>query len=94
MIYVDEPVNYGSIRNTRWKHSSHLLADSEEELLKFAKKIGLPLGWFQKHKIKYLCHFDLSNKWRKIAIENGAVEMKVRDVVKKLMNAHKTKTGK
>ena len=94
MIYVDKIVQQPKVIRGRWKNSCHLIADSKEELIEFAKKIGLPLEWFRAHRIKYLQHFDLSEKWRKIAIENGAVEWDSKRIVKKLMDVHKEKTGK
>jgi hypothetical protein len=53
-------------------------ADSKEELLSFGDKIGLQREWFQGD------HFDVTPNKRKKAIENGAVEMSLKEYLKKL----------
>ena len=60
----------------------HLVSDSEEELHKFAKIIGLKLDWFQNHRYK---HYDLTSlRMVSKALINGAVFISSREIVKKL----------
>ena len=82
MIYVDELQYWGKI--SPLGKTCHMTGDSKNELLEFAKIIGLPLQWFQKHKIKGLCHFDLTKRWRDIAIQNGAIEMEAKEMLKRI----------
>ena len=75
MVYVDQIREYPhtKIRGCKHKKWCHLFADSKEELLEFGKKIGLKAEWFQGN------HFDLTPKKRELAIQNGAVEMSVKE---------------
>ncbi len=76
-VYVDNLRDYG------WRHgpSCHLIGDSVEELIAFAVGLGMKKEWFQP---KSSPHFDLNADGRKIAVENGAVELSQRDFVAKL----------
>lgn len=58
----------------------HLLADSTEELLAMADRIGVSRKWIQKPGTPYE-HFDLCRSKRKLAVEAGAVEVTIRDIV-------------
>lgn len=79
MIYVDSLSPCVPNKNWRWKESSHLIADTEEELHSFALKIGLKREWFQNHS--RLPHYDLTANRRKIAVEHGAIEINRRTLV-------------
>lgn len=76
-VYVDKLVDYG------WRHgpSCHLIADSVEELIRFAVSIGLRPEWYQP---KSSPHFDLTAEGRAAAIANGAIELNNRELVAKL----------
>jgi hypothetical protein len=76
-VYVDNLRDYG------WRHgpSCHLIGDSVEELIEFAVGLGMKKEWFQP---KSSPHFDLNADGRKIAVENGAIELSQRDFVAKL----------
>lgn len=76
-VYVDNLRDYGWHRGP----SCHLIADSVDELMEFAESIGLRREWFQP---KSSPHFDLTAEGRKVAVENGAIEINQRDLVKKL----------
>lgn len=76
-VYVDNLRDYGWHRGP----SCHLIADSVDELMEFAESIGLRREWFQP---KSSPHFDLTSEGRKVAVENGAIEINQRDLVKKL----------
>lgn len=49
----------------------HMLADSTEELLEIATRIGVNHKWLQKAGTPYE-HFDISLSKRQLAIEHGA----------------------
>ena len=55
----------------RW---SHMIADSEEELVRFAISIGLKKEWLQ-HAGTPRAHFDLTPNKRKQAVAKGAKEL-------------------
>lgn len=72
-VYVDDMrrgARVGKI-TARW---SHLRADTDEELIAFAVRIGLRASWIQ-HPGTWRAHFDVTDAKRKQAIEVGAQEM-------------------
>ena len=57
----------------RW---SHLIADSDEELHRFANGMGMQRRWFQsKSGRPHHAHYDLPERARSDALANGAVEV-------------------
>ena len=56
---------------------SHMMADSTEELLAMCDKIGVQKKWIQDRGTKSE-HFDVAISKRKLAIENGAIEVPMR----------------
>ena len=64
----------------RW---CHLWADSIEELIAFALKIGMKRQWLQNESGRFP-HFDLVPPRRKRAIELGAIETDLREWFRKL----------
>jgi len=81
-VYVDKLVDYS------WRHgpSCHLIADSVAELKEFAIRLGMREEWFQPRSSP---HFDLTAEGRKIAIENGAIELNNREFVAKIRELRK-----
>ena len=75
-VYVDDlfPVMRGQMK--KYGHSCHLLADSDEELEQFARRIKLRRGW------KHGDHYDLTPARRVRAVAAGAVEATSEDLVK------------
>lgn len=70
-VYVDDmllPAQVGRIK-AKW---SHLYADTERELHRFAKKLGMQRRWAQKSGTA-LAHYDLTESKRREAIRLGAV---------------------
>lgn len=53
---------------------SHMMADTSEELVEMALKIGLHTKWLQ-HTGTYKEHFDVSQTKRAEAVGYGAVEV-------------------
>ncbi len=82
MVYVDSLRVYGNGKGY-WKarKSCHLIADSLEELMAFAKLIGLRKEWFQP---KSSPHFDLTERRRKFAVSKGAIELTRKEFVTKI----------
>lgn len=75
MVYVDPLINYG------WKlgPSCHMVADTEEELHAMAAKIGMKRSWFQPASKQQVPHYDLVASKRKLAVQNGAQQMTMRE---------------
>lgn len=69
-VYVDELVRWPHARGIFRNGSSHLTADSLEELHAFAAAIGLRREWFQDHPIAP--HYDLTPARRARALAGGA----------------------
>lgn len=86
MIYVDELISYQQRANTaqgrkhfgEGKKSCHMWADDEQELIAFAKRIGLRPDWIQR---KSLVHFDLTPTKRAAAVRTGAQEVTTAEMV-------------
>jgi hypothetical protein len=79
-VYVDPAMNYGGSATFKWKTSCHMWADTEEELLLLAAKIGLKPNWIQRPKTKPgaerpFVHFDLTESKRDIAVAKGAISL-------------------
>lgn len=62
----------------------HMIADSTEELLAMADKIGVARRWIQKPGT-YLEHFDISLAKRAEAVAAGAIEVTRKELVKRCM---------
>lgn len=59
----------------------HMLADTTEELLAMADRIGVARRWLQDPG-EATEHFDVALSKRALAIEAGAIEAEPRDVVR------------
>lgn len=85
-IYVDELISYQQRANTAQgqrhfgggKRSCHMFADDEQELIAFARRIGLKPAWIQR---KSLVHFDLTPNKRAAAVRAGAKEVTAGEMV-------------
>ena len=62
----------------------HMLADSRKELDEMADKIGVPRKWIQKAGTSRE-HYDICLSKRKLAVENGAVELGHKGLAKLLV---------
>lgn len=76
-VYVDQ--FFSTTPSKKWRHykACHMWADSLEELLLMAAKIGLDKRWIQR---KSIIHFDLSESKRELAVAYGAKEVTWRDM--------------
>jgi len=72
-VYVDDVF----IPHGRMK-MCHMIADTEEELHEMADKIGMRRTWFQSESRP---HYDVSKSKRILAIENGAIEITIKELV-------------
>lgn len=61
----------------------HLMADTEQELHDFAKRLGLRREWFQPRERHP--HYDLTLRRREVAIRLGAIEVD-RDFYRKALD--------
>lgn len=74
-VYVDDLVNNLWKLRGKYVKNCHMWSDeNKEELLDFAKKIGLKKEWIQISR-SGLIHFDLVTKKRERAIERGAIPL-------------------
>ena len=60
---------------------SHMIADSTEELMAMADRVGIDRRWLQNAGT-HREHFDISSGKRAIAIRHGAVEVTMRQLGK------------
>ncbi len=79
-VYLDDwrqPAHLGPV-DDRW---SHLIADTDEELHAFARRMGMRREWFQEKPGRpHHGHYDLPERARTEAVANGAVEITWRDL--------------
>lgn len=72
-VYIDQmDADYGRMK------MCHMCADSTEELLAMADKIGLARGWIQKKGTRHE-HFDVCLSKKKAALAAGAIELTRRE---------------
>jgi lysyl-tRNA synthetase class I len=62
----------------------HMIADSSEELLAMADRIGVARKWLQ-HAGTPSEHFDIAQAKRAMALQNGAKAITMRELGRKLM---------
>jgi hypothetical protein len=68
-VYVDDMrADYGRMK------MCHMIADTKEELLAMAGRIGLSMRWLQKEGTSHE-HFDVCLSRRKLAVSAGAIEI-------------------
>ncbi len=77
--YVDQLRGCQPNAKWKWNRSCHLFAESEAELMTFARQLGLRPEWL--HDSKGFRHFDLTPAKRERAVRMGAIEMGARFVV-------------
>ena len=77
-------MRWGGSSRFHWQHSCHMWADSVEELLEFAVRLGLEPAWFHGPMARGLVrlpHFDLNADKRAEAVSMGAIELTRRQAV-------------
>lgn len=77
-VYVDNlrtPATVGRLRGN-W---SHLTADTTEELVEFAARLGLKPSWIQNPGHVWKEHFDVVDSKRDMAIRLGAQPITLRE---------------
>ena len=84
MVYVDDMYNSPVGQFGRMK-MSHMMADTTEELLDMADKIGVVRKWIQYPGTNRE-HFDVCMSKRKKAIEFGAKEITWRELGEMVLN--------
>jgi hypothetical protein len=58
----------------------HMIADTTEELLEMADKIGVQRKWIQDRGM-WSEHFDIAKSKRALAVQHGAKEVTMRELV-------------
>jgi hypothetical protein len=90
-VYVDNMLLKADVPNGarvvrgRW---SHMMADTHEELVDMADKIGLRQSWIQ-YPGTYKEHFDVTMTKRTLALSLGAVELPIGPEWKAFMDARR-----
>jgi hypothetical protein len=82
-VYVDPEFRCGRRPGWKWPTSSHMYADSPEELHAFALKIGLRRTWASDYTQpgSLVLHYDLNATRRAAALAGGAVETDRRHIL-------------
>ena len=76
-VYVDDMCDTHLGAFGRMK-MSHMIADTTEELLVMADRIGVARKWIQ-HPGTDREHFDIAKSKRALAVQHGAVEITMRE---------------
>jgi hypothetical protein len=66
----------------------HMIADTEKELYEMVDKIGVKRKW------KHNDYYDICLSKKKLAIENGAIELQMKDFIKKVIEIRKRNRNK
>ena len=87
-VYVDAPIwTFGRMK------MCHMTADTTEELLAMADKIGVSRKWIQ-YPGTWKQHFDICKSKRALAIRHGAVELSQREAADRIrMRREKARNG-
>lgn len=83
-VYIDALMACLPNHTWRWSQGCHLVADTEDELHDFARRIGLRKAWHQASPPHSISHYDLNAGRRKAAVAAGAVELDRRAFVEKM----------
>jgi hypothetical protein len=81
-VYVDE---FATFVPAKWRGGGHMIADSHDELMAFAKRLGLQPQWIQRPGTPTE-HFDLTRTRRESAIRNGAIPVTGRDLTNRIID--------
>lgn len=81
-VYVDD-MHESPVGAFRRMKMSHMLADTTDELLAMADKIGVQRKWLQHGGTPHE-HFDIAKSKRELAIHHGAVEITMREAARKV----------
>ena len=89
-IYVDDAYIQAKVRSGSLSHNSrwcHMTADTTEELVEFALKLGLQAKYIQFWGT-WKEHFDVTEPKRKKAVLLGAVEVSFRQRIVEMRKNH------
>ncbi|MDG1949256.1 MAG: DUF4031 domain-containing protein [bacterium] len=87
-IYIDAPRTYGN-NKTKW---SHMISEDLEHLHLFAKFLTIPRSRFENKKGKGRPHYDIREDEYSTAVDNGAVQVSSRQIVKLLQQWNEQNT--
>jgi len=88
-VYVDDLTRMGWRMYGKFIPSCHMIADSVEELVEFAERIGLHRRWVQGTTNGRTPHYDLTAGKRREAIAAGAVVVDKRKFVEIIQKLRK-----
>lgn len=85
-VYTHDPVPCLPTPRWRWRQSTHVIADTLEELHAFAAHLGFARSWFQDsgQAGKTCPHYDLTVGKHKQAVVLGAANLSRRNFVMKM----------
>ncbi len=99
MLYIDPPRIIPNDHPTaprcfRGRQAAHLMADTEAELVEYARSIGMAPGWIQKRGTAY-AHFDLVGQHLETALADERVKkVSVREMVELIRGRRETRPRK
>jgi uncharacterized protein DUF4031 len=85
-VYVDPLFSTEHLKSAKWRYSQscHLTSDSHDELMAFARRLGLKAAWLQ-HGGRHSEHFDLTVSKRAQAVSLGAKELTMHEAGEQLV---------
>ena len=80
-VYLDKSRNSLRVDGYRPMVTCHMIADGVEELIDFAKRLGMSPSWFQPWSHP---HFDVNLTRQKVAVQLGAIVLERKPFVLKM----------
>lgn len=80
-VYVDD-MHLSPLGQLGRMKMCHMIADTTDELLAMADKIGVARKWIQKRGTANE-HFDIATSKRALAVQAGAIEITMRELASK-----------
>lgn len=80
-VFVDNLLVWAHAKGKYKLGACHLCADTLAELHEFAAKCGFKRSWY--HSGTSMPHYDLTEPTRAVAVQNGAVEVSSRELVRR-----------
>jgi len=90
MKYIDTPFSIPRNHPTapdvfKGRMSAHLMADTQEELVEYAVRIGLKASWIQYPQDPAHVHFDLTGRYLQRVLKDAVDGIEVRQVTPREM---------
>lgn len=93
-VYVDPLNDWGFILKGRPRQTCHMVADTDGELHRMARRMGVNPAWFRRgdDTNQYRRHYEITAPFRHIVLRNGATPVSHRQLATMIAQARKKVT--